>query len=300
MSLDVSVVVVSYNSGRHLRPLFESLRAHTCGVTYEVILVDNASTDGTPDTVAATFPWVRLVRRRRNGGLSRAINDGVAASSGRHVAVLNPDVRFAQDALTLLTEHLCGNAQTGVVAPKLLDDDGTLQWSCRTFPGYATALFSRYSLLTRLLPGNAYSRRYLMSDFDHATPREVDWVSGAALMFPRAVFEEVGGWDAGFFMFNEDVDFCRRVHDAGYRVVYEPRAWLYHTIGVSRSTSPRLVLARHRSMWRYYQKHLRGNALQDGVTAAGIAARCVSVLAAQAAAGLYARMRARLQDNARG
>jgi GT2 family glycosyltransferase len=118
-----------------------------------------------------------------------------------------------------------------------------------------------------------------MADFDHASRRDVDWVSGAAMMFPRAVFDEVGGWDAGFFMFNEDVDFCRRVRDAGYRVVYEPTATVYHAIGVSKHSNARMIVARHRSMWRYYRKHLRSNVLVDALTGAGIAARCGLMLA---------------------
>ncbi len=143
-------------------------------------------------------------------------------------------------------------------------------------------LFNRYSLLTRLLPGNRRSREYLMSDFDHASIRDVDWVSGAALMFPRRIFDELGGWDAGFFLFNEDVDFCRRVHDAGGRVVYDPEVFVYHSVGISKAASSRIIIERHRSMWRYYRKHLRRNAVVDAITAAGIAARCGALLTAGA------------------
>ena len=148
--------------------------------------------------------------------------------------MLNPDCTSKARCLAPLAAYLREHPDVGIVAPKLLDDDGTLQLSCRAFPGYETALFNRYSLLTRLLPGNERSRRYLMSDFDHMSERDVDWVSGAVLMLPRGVFDEVGGWDAGYFMFNEDVDLCRRVHDAGYRVVYHPAVAVYHTIGVSK------------------------------------------------------------------
>ena len=130
-----------------------------------------------------------------------------------------------------------------------------------------------------------------MSDFDHSTVREVDWVSGAALMLPRAVFDAVGGWDAGYFMFNEDVDLCRRVRDAGYVIVYDPAVALYHAIGVSVSTSPRMVIARHKSMWRYYRKHLRGGAVRDAVTATGISARCATVLGANGIRALIAMLR---------
>jgi N-acetylglucosaminyl-diphospho-decaprenol L-rhamnosyltransferase len=273
--VDVSVVIVTYNSRPYLGECLETLRAQTKGVEYEVIIVDNASPDRTAAWVRAEHPWVRLIARERNAGLSRAVNDGVAASCGTHVMVVNPDVRFEMDVLSPLATYLRDHPDVGVVGPRLLNDDGSLQLSCRAFPGYSTALFSRYSLLTRLLPDNPFSRRYLMADFDHASERDVDWLSGAALMFPRAAFDAVGGWDPEFFMYSEDVDFCRRVRDAGYRVVYNPVVSLVHHIGGSTRTVPaRMVVERHRSMWRYYRKHLRGGPARDAVTGAGIAARC--------------------------
>ncbi len=282
MTIDVSVVIVTYNSRRHIDACLASLREHTRGVTYEAIVVDNASVDGTAAHVAEAHPWARVIVRGSNAGLSYAVNEGVAASSGRFVIALNPDTRIDADVLAPLTAYLSEHPDAGVVAPKLLDGDGALQLSCRAFPGYATALFGRYSLLTKLLPGNRFSRGYLLSDFDHTTVRDVDWVSGAALMFPREVFDRLGGWDAGFFLFNEDVDFCRRVNDAGLRVVYYPHVAVYHAIGISRRAPARIVIERHKSMWRYYRKHLRGNAVQDAVTAAGIVARCSFALGSRA------------------
>ena len=291
MNVDVSVVVVTYNSRSCVATTIDSLIAHTAGVSHEIIVVDNASPDATADFIAAQYPSLRLVRRAKNDGLSAAINDGVAGARGTYIAVLNPDVRFVSDVLTPLVAYLREHADAGIVAPKLLNEDGSVQLSCRSFPGYSTALFNRYSLLTRVLPRNRYSSSYLMSEFGHDTLSDVDWVSGAALMLPRAIFDEVGGWDAGFFMFNEDVDLCRRVRNAGYRVVYDPSVSVFHAIGVSTSASPRMVIERHKSMWRYYRKHLRGGFARDAITAAGIAARCTSILGANAVRRLVRRQR---------
>ena len=277
----ISVVIVTHNSRETVPALLAALRDHVPAT--DVIIVDNASSDGTADLIARDFPGVRLIARGSNVGLSAGVNEGVAAASGAYVAVLNPDIRFQADALSPLADYLRAHADVGVVAPKLLNDDGTLQFSCRAFPGHATALFSRYSLLTRLFPRNAASRRYLMFDFDHRTERDVDWASGAALMFPRAVFDAVGGWDPAFFLFSEDVDFCKRVHDAGYRVVYQPAIEMHHGIGISTSAAPRVVVERHKSMWRYYRKHMRSNIALDAVIATGIAARCGWLLASGAA-----------------
>jgi GT2 family glycosyltransferase len=283
VSVDVSIVIVTHNSRSVIDACLASLQEYTRGVTFEAIVVDNASRDGTAAHVGEAYPWARVIARSSNAGLSAAVNEGVAAASGRYVMPLNPDTRIDADALATLAAYLDAHPDVGVAAPKLLDDDGTLQLSCRAFPGYATALFGRYSLLTRLFPDNRRSREYLLSDFDHASQRDVDWASGAALMCPRAVFERVGGWDAGFFMFNEDVDFCKRVHDAGMGVVYVPDAVVYHAIGVSKRAPARIVIERHKSMWRYYRKHMRGNALQDVVTAVGIVVRCGVTLVGQTA-----------------
>jgi hypothetical protein len=278
MTVDVSVIIVTYNSRAVIRRCLDALQRHQGEAPREVIVVDNASADGTADVVACDYPWVKILRRGVNGGLSAAINAGVAASSGTNIMQLNPDTHFDSDITTPLSRYLDEHPDVGIVAPKLLNDDGTLQMSCRAFPGYSTALFNRYSILTKLMPGNRYSRDYLMADFDHTAERDVDWVSGAAFMFSRALDARLGGWDAGFFLYNEDVDFCRRAHDAGYRVVYDPAVSVHHSIGVSKSTSARLVIERHRSIWRYYRKHLHGNAARDAVTAGGIAGRCAFVL----------------------
>jgi len=288
---DVSIVIVTYNSAGVIERCLASLRAHVPGA--EVIVVDNASGDGSAELAERALPSARVIRRRRNDGLAAGVNEGAAAAGGRYVMALNPDTRLTSDAITPLARYLAAHPDVGIVAPRLLDEDGTLQLSCRRFPGYGTAFFGRYAPLTRLLPRNRWSRAYLMQDYDHASERDVDWVSGAAMLFSRAVWERLGGWDAGFFMFSEDVDFCRRMHEAGLRVVYYPHVALYHTIGVSRSAPPRMIIARHRSMWRYYRKHMRGNVALDAVTAAGIVARCGLQLAAAMASRVIRGMQAR-------
>jgi GT2 family glycosyltransferase len=293
---DVSVVVVTYQSAADISRCLDALRDHTTVAEYEVIVVDNASSDGTANIVRREHPSAKLIERTTNIGLSGALNQGAAVAAGRHIFALNPDAQLRDDVVSTLAKYLDEHPDVGVVAPKLLDDDGTLQLSCRAFPSHATAIFSRYSLATRLFPLNRYSREYLMSDVSHDETRDVDWVSGAAMMFPRAVFERLGGWDAGFFMFNEDVDFCRRVHDAGLRVVYHPEVAVYHRIGVSRKAPPRIVVERHKSMWRYYRKHLRGNVVVDAATALGITVRCALVLAAQGARAVAGSVAARTRD----
>lgn len=283
--MDISVVIVSYNGRDLLRRCLTSLYENTRGVQFEVIVVDNASQDGTPEMVEAEFTSIRLVRRTTNSGYARAVNEGVSNGHGGAFLILNPDTELTSDALASMYAYLQEHEDIGILAPKLVNGDGSLQLSCRAFPNISTALFNRYSLLTRLFPQNRFSARYLMSDFDHHAISDVDWVSGACWLLSRRVYDEIGPLDEGYFWSIEDVDYCRRVHRAGMRVVYYPDVSIVHHIGGSSATLPnRSIVERHRGMWRYYRTHLRpNNAIArigiDGIVYAGVLARCGAQIA---------------------
>lgn len=278
--MDLSAVIVSFNSRDDLGPCLASILEHTAGIEYEVIVVDNASRDGSPDLVAAEFPQVRLIRRPDNGGLARATNEGIRASFGELIAWMNPDLRLAGNVLEAMVRYLRQHPDIGALGPKLLDPDGSLQLSCRRFPGFRTAVFNRYSLATRLFPKNPFSAHYLMADFDHQAIADVDWLSGAFLVLRRQALEQVGLLDEGYFMYSEDVDLCQRLHRAGWRVVYFPEVAVTHHIGRSTEQAPnRMLVERHRSMWRYYRRWMRRGLLTDALALAGIIGRCCYLLA---------------------
>jgi N-acetylglucosaminyl-diphospho-decaprenol L-rhamnosyltransferase len=276
---DLSVVILNYNAAQHVRACLASLAAGCEGLTYETIVVDNASPQPGLESATAGFPDARLIRRRRNVGFSAGINTGIRVARGDGVLILNPDTTLATGAATTMLRYLRAHPGIGVVGPRMLNQDGSLQLSCRRFPDFSTALFNRNSALTRLLPGNRYSARYLMTDVDHARTRDVDWLSGAAMLLNRSALDRVGLFDERYFFTVEDVDLCRRMHDAGYRVVYLPDAVVTHRIGESARTAPnRVVLARHRGMWLYYRTYLRGGPLLDLATGAAILGRCLLML----------------------
>jgi GT2 family glycosyltransferase len=285
--VDVSVVIVSYNGRDYLRRCLASIYEHTQGIEFEVIVVDNASQDGTPEMVAAEFPQATLIRRTSNAGFARAVNEGVAVARGDTLFVLNPDTLLEANVLPPMLAYLGGHPETGILAPRILDEDGGLQLSCRRFPGFTTAAFNRYSLLTRLLPGNPLSRRYLMTDFDHQSIADVDWASAACWLLPRAVYDRIGPLDDRYFWSIEDVDYCQRVHRAGLRVVYFPEVSVRHRIGGSAASAPsRTIIARHRGMWRYYRSYLRPQTpvvqlALDTLVGGGIALRAGAQIAAQ-------------------
>lgn len=253
--MDCTAVIVNYKTDALLAECLRSLRASTDPAAVETVVVDNSGTL-LPAGFAARFPEVRFIDAGANLGFARGCNLGIEAARGRHVLLLNPDARVHPGAVDKLVRYLDGHPGAGIVGPRLVNPDGSLQFSCRRFPGWLTLLFGRYSLLTRLLPRNAGTRWYLYADWDHATERDVDWVSGAGLMARREAVERIGSLDEKFFLFVEDMDLCRRMWDAGWRVAYLPEACFTHHIGVSRGPVARyVVVARHRAMLHYVAKH---------------------------------------------
>lgn len=281
--MHLSVVVVTYQSRDHILACLRSIDADRGTLEAEVLVLDNASSDGTASLVRHECPSVRVIETGGNLGYAKAVNRGIAASTGRAVLVLNPDCVLRQGALASLTACLDAHPRCAVSAPRILNPDGTVEWSARSYPGPLTFLFNRYSLLTRLFPGNPWSRRYLLSDWDHASPRSVDWVSGAAMCVRREAIDQVGGMDEAFFMFNEDVDWCRRFTLAGWSVDYEPRAQVVHAIGASRGrVSEKVILERHRGMIHYLRKHHPSNRLVEWFASQLIMLRARLMLAANA------------------
>jgi GT2 family glycosyltransferase len=279
---DLSVVIVSWNVRDLLRECLQSvLRSQESGVrsqesgtllpdpcplTTEIVVVDNASADGSAAMVAAEFPAVRLIASPTNRGFTGGNNLGIAAARGRYVFFLNPDTVVSRDALVALVDALEKHADVGVVGPQLRYGDGRLQSSCRRFPTLLTALFEGTPLEWHW-PANRWARWYRMEDQEtggrgqeagsrgQESGQEVDWLVGAALMTRRAVLEQIGGFDEGYFMYSEELDWCRRVKAAGWRIVYLPAAQIIHYEGKS---SEQVVAARHirfqTSKIRYFRK----------------------------------------------
>jgi len=288
---DLSVVIVNYNGKALTLDCLRSLADAAPRHRMEVFVVDNGSKDGTIEAVKAGYADVKTIANKGNLGFTRANNQGIEASAGRHVLLLNNDTRVQAGAFSAAIEYMDGHPAIGAAGLKLLNGDGSLQLSCRRFPSFSQALFNRYSLLTRMIPNNRFSRSYLMTDFRHEEIQDVDWVSGACLMIRREALERVGPLDERFFMYSEDVDYCYRVWEAGYRVSYLPFARVVHLIGQSsRKYRTLTILERHRSMYKFYKKHYsRSLMFLDAATGAMIGARCGVQLAAAWIEGKVAR-----------
>lgn len=282
MTVDVSVLLVSYNSRHTLTPCLASLADAFGGRTWEAILADNGSRDGSAEYVRTAFPSVRVIETGGNLGFARGNERALAEARGRHVLLLNCDTVAEPGSLGRLSEFLDAHPDAGVAAPLLLNPDLTDQGTARSFPTPAAAVFGRRSPLTRAFPNNRWSRRYL-SGRDRAgeEPFEVDWVSGACLMVPRTVIGRAGFLDTGFFMHWEDADWCRRIKAAGHTVHCVPRARVVHHEGSSRRGWPAAqVWAFHEGAFRYYAKHhARGLAsVARPAVAAALAGRAAAVI----------------------
>lgn len=253
----LSIVIVSWNVCDDLHECLRSLVTRHSSLVIEVIVVDNASSDRTVEMVRREFPQVTLISNDENLGYTKANNQGILQSRGKYILLLNPDTIVREGALDALIEFAEANPQAGIIGGKLLNPDGGIQRSARSFPDIGAGLF-RNTLLGRLFPKNPFVRRYLMTDFSYDEVHEVDWVSGAAMLVRREVFDIIGLLDEGFWAYCEDVDFCWRARQVGFKVLFCPNAVIVHKIG--RSSDQRLVqslIQHHKSMWRFYLKNYR-------------------------------------------
>ncbi|HJN18434.1 MAG TPA: glycosyltransferase family 2 protein [Armatimonadota bacterium] len=277
-SVRISLCIVSWNVRDDLLACLNSLPDASQDCPIETIVVDNASSDDTVDLLRERFPEVVLIANRENRGFAGGTNQALAAARGDYLMLLNPDTVLPPGALSDLLTFAEAHPEAGIVAPKLVNPDGSLQHSCRRFPRIAAALF-RHTILGRLFPNNPWASEYIMGDWAHDSVREVDWVSGACFMVRRALYKEIGALDEGFFWGSEDVDYCYRAHAAGSAVLYTPSPAIMHRIGSSSSQMPvRTIINFHRSMHRLYRKHLARNVFEYGLASVGIVTRAVLLI----------------------
>jgi len=252
---DVTISICSWNTVDDLRVCLTSLAAIREEANFEVFVVDNNSEDGSAEMVEAEFPWVRLERSATNRGFTGGHNHAAELRRGEHLFPLNSDAVVRPGAVRELLNYLAANPEVGIVGPRLLNPDGSLQFSCRRFPNPVAALF-RNTPLGKLFPKNRFTRDYLMQEWNHDGPREVDWVSGAAFIIRGELIRRIGLFDPEYFMFCEDVDLCWRAWKAGSKVHYFPSPTVVHAIGHSTDKAPNRMIGRfHRSMFRFFAKN---------------------------------------------
>ena len=255
----LSIIIVNYNGGELIQRCLAAIFEHPPRRHFEIIVIDNASGDGSPELIAENFPDVRLIRSDVNGGLCKAFNHGARVTTAPYLLSLDNDTRVLENALDELLEFMENNPDVGGVGSNLYNPDMSLQYASRRFPGALSALFGRRSLLTRLFPNNPVSHHDLMTDcrYDDA-PFEVHWHSAASLLLRREALERIGGWNESYFVYWSDADLCARMRAAGYRIYNVPKSRIVHDETLSGRKGPRhprMVIDFHEGAYRFYRTH---------------------------------------------
>lgn len=245
--MDLSIIILSFNTRKILVSCLESIFKHTKNISYEVIVVDNASIDDSVSHVKSHFPKVKLIKNKDNLGFSGGNNVGIKNAKGRYILFLNSDTQVVENALFDLVKFLDKNKNVGAIGPKLINNDGSIQPSAGKFPTLPVVFLM---LFQEHFGGNQLVR----GSFDNL--REVDWVMGAALMVRHDVLEKVGLFDEEIFMYYDEVELCYRIKKAGFPIYYYPKPEIVHLWQKSSSTGRRgPILANFKSLIYFYQKH---------------------------------------------
>jgi N-acetylglucosaminyl-diphospho-decaprenol L-rhamnosyltransferase len=274
----LAVVIVNYNTGSWLERCLRSIDGARGDEPVDVVVVDNASTDGSADHVEEL--GARLIRNAENRYLSPAWNQGAAATDAPFLLFLNPDTEWFHGTLSNLLEVARRHPRAGIVGPMLRNPDGTVYPSGRRFPSLVDAI--GHAFLSPFTRENLFTRRYEMEGWDRTSERTVDWVSGACMLIPRAAFDEVGGFDDGFPLYGEELDIATRLRAMEWSVVFTPAVEVIHAVGVSTGGSRRphhLVVMHSQSLYRYYAKHRAPGWRRVTLPAAWLALRARAELA---------------------
>ncbi|MEW6578076.1 MAG: glycosyltransferase family 2 protein [Chloroflexota bacterium] len=265
--LDLGIVIVNWNTRDLLRECLRSVQASQGDFTYRVVVVDNASSDGSADMVRAEFPDVALIASAENEGYPRANNHGLRAlgfapgcadeDAPRYALALNPDTVLPPGALGDMLAYMDADATIGVAGPKLVLPDGSLDLACRrSFPTPEIS-FYRMVGLSRLFPRSRHFGRYNLTYLDPDVETEVDSVVGAFMLVRRAAIQQVGLFDETFFMYGEDLDWAFRIKQAGWKVMYNPRVTVTHVKRAASRQSRQAQREFYRAMLLFYRKHYR-------------------------------------------
>lgn len=254
--MDLSIIIVNWNSKDFLAEALDSVQATVQGISYEVLVIDSGSFDGCAEMLVQSHPWVRFVQSASNLGFAKANNEAFRLSRGDVILFLNPDTKVIGNAIMELMRALKNRPDAGLVGPKLLNSDGSVQETCiRAFPTLTNQLLDS-DFLRRRFPNSSLWGKRALGTADEM-PKRVEALSGASLMVSRKVFEQVGMFSTDYFMYSEDMDLCLKVARLGFNTYYVPAAVVVHYGGGSSSqsaTSSFSAVMRLESQWRFFRK----------------------------------------------
>ncbi|MDY0083127.1 MAG: glycosyltransferase [Ignavibacteriaceae bacterium] len=272
--MDLSIIIVNYNVKEFLQNLIHSIEKASLNLTKEIIVIDNASDDGSVEFIREKFPQVNLVANKTNLGFGKANNIGLKQAKGKYILLINPDTIVAEDTFEKMIQFFESNDNVGLAGCKILNPDGTLQLACRrSFPGPWTS-FTKVTGLSTLFPKSRIFARYNLTYLDENDTYEVDAISGSFMMMKREVYEKTGGFDEQFFMYGEDLDLCYRIQKAGYKVFYVHPTQIIHYKGESaKRSSFDETKVFYNAMHLFVKKHLSSSFLVGLILRSAIAVR---------------------------
>jgi hypothetical protein len=253
------IIIINYKSTDALIRCLKGITRSVEPPEISCIIYDNSGDDDVL-RAASLYPQYRIIRNYLNIGFAAAVNKGLRSVQAPYILLLNPDTELRDGFFDIVFRYMEKHRKVGVLGPKIVNEDGTVQGSARAFPSLLTGLFGRTSILSRLFPQNRITCRNLLThQADGDSPLEVDWVSGACMVVRRSAAAAVGPMDERFFMYWEDADWCRRMREKGWKVRYLPAATVCHSVGESSRTRPlRSSLEFHKSAYRLYAKYTGG------------------------------------------
>jgi N-acetylglucosaminyl-diphospho-decaprenol L-rhamnosyltransferase len=227
---ELSIIVTGYKNPELLKLCIDSIKKNIVDIEYELIVVDSATEEDTELMMREYFPKDKFFPFEKNVGLQKLVKKGISESVGDFLLMLNGDILIKENSVEELLRYLKTNPLVGMVGPKLLSFNGEFQDSCFRFYKPVTIVYRR-TFLGKFKFAKKHLSKFLMKDYDHKEPREVDWLMGSALMMPKKAIEKVGGMDPRFFLYMEDVDWCRRFWENGLKVVHVPNSMMLHYHG---------------------------------------------------------------------
>ncbi len=257
--IDLSIITISTNEGHELRDCLESVEKGVGNLDIEHFVIDNGSSDETR-IIASRYPWVTLIRHDVKKGFSTNNNLAIAISRGRYILLLNPDTIVDMESLPFMIKFMDDHPDIGASSCKLINPDGSIQYTARMFPT-PLAVLMRWAGFERLFPKSKTLTSYLMSDWDHETERDVDWILGAFLLVRREIVDQVGPLDTAFDpLYYEDIEWCYRIKKAGWRIRYIPYVKVVHLYDreSARSFFNKMTYIHLKNMLRFFWKHRGG------------------------------------------
>lgn len=254
-TFDLIISIVSYNSLRFLKECLDSIYKNPPGSRYKVVIVDNASTDGTPGFIEKNYPEAVLISNNKNIGFAAANNKAIKSTRSDYILLINSDCEVYGGSLDKLMKFIDENPEIGIAGPKIIGSNGSIQLSCRNFPSFFNA--TAHTLLANIYPDNPFSKKYKLMDVSRDRPFKVDWVSGSAMIIRRIALADTGLLDENYFMYVEDLDICYRMWQANWKVYYMPDSEILHHTGGSGGGNIKSSLRMQKSVFYFFWKNYK-------------------------------------------